>query len=55
MYAKNITTFLQHLVNDGSIALDLEDEITRGALLTHENRIVNEAVESRAQAARAAS
>jgi NAD(P) transhydrogenase subunit alpha len=55
MYAKNITTFLQHLVNEGSIALDLEDEITRGALLTHENRIANEAVESRAQAAGAAS
>ncbi len=51
MYAKNVTTFLKHVVNEGRIVLDLEDEITRGALLTHESRIVNEAVQSRAEAA----
>ncbi len=51
MYGKNVTTFLKHLVNEGRIVLDLDDEITRGALLTHECRIVNEAVQSRAEAA----
>ncbi len=55
MYAKNVTTFLKHLVNEGRIVLDLEDEITRGALLTHESHIMNEAVQSRAEAAGGAS
>jgi hypothetical protein len=29
-----------HLVRDGRLALDLNDEITRGALVTHEGRIL---------------
>ncbi len=48
MYAKNLVTFLLHLLRDGKIELDLEDEITRGALLTHQGEIANEAVRSRA-------
>ncbi len=48
MYAKNISTFLAHLTRDGQLVLDLEDEITRGALLTHEGEIVNEAARVRA-------
>ncbi len=44
LYARNLVTFLLHLLRDGKIALDLEDEITRGALLTHEGAIANEAV-----------
>ena len=45
MYAKNLTTFLGHLMGeDPQINLDLGDEITRGAMLTHEGRIVNERV-----------
>jgi NAD(P) transhydrogenase subunit alpha len=48
MYSRNLVTFLLHLLRDGKIALDLEDEITRGALLTHEGAIANEAVRSRA-------
>jgi len=47
MYAKNLVTFLLHLLKDGKIELDLEDEITRGALLTHQGEIANEAVRSR--------
>jgi NAD(P) transhydrogenase subunit alpha len=49
MYAKNLLTFLLHLLRDGKIELDLEDEITRGALLTHQGAIANEAVRARAQ------
>jgi NAD(P) transhydrogenase subunit alpha len=41
MYAKNLTTFLQHLVKDGTIAFDLEDEITSGALLTYRGEVHN--------------
>ncbi len=42
MYARNLTTFLKHLVSEGALDLDLEDEITCGALLTHEGKITNE-------------
>jgi NAD(P) transhydrogenase subunit alpha len=41
MYAKNITTFLNHLVKDGSVRIDQADEITRETLVTHGGRIVN--------------
>jgi NAD(P) transhydrogenase subunit alpha len=52
MYAKNLVTFLKHLVSEGQLVLDLEDEITRGALLTHEGKIANESVRERAEADR---
>ena len=45
-YARNVATFLQHLVKDGKPVLDLEDEITRGALVTHGGEILNERVKS---------
>jgi NAD(P) transhydrogenase subunit alpha len=48
LYAKNLVAFLLHLVRDGKVELDLEDEITQGALLTHQGAIVNEAVRARA-------
>jgi NAD(P) transhydrogenase subunit alpha len=51
MYAKNLVTFLKHLVSEGKLELDLEDEITRGALLTHEGAIANPAVASLVEAA----
>ena len=44
MYAKNLTTFVKHLAPEGELVLDLEDEITSGALLTHEGQITNERV-----------
>jgi H+-translocating NAD(P) transhydrogenase subunit alpha len=43
MYAKNIQTLLKHLIADGRINLDFGDEITRGATITHEGKVVNEA------------
>lgn len=49
MYAKNLTTFLKHLAPEGELVLDLEDEITAGAMLTHDGRITNEAVRARAE------
>ena len=49
MYAKNLTTFMKHLAPEGELVLDLEDEITSGAMLTHEGRIVNDRVKSLAQ------
>jgi len=41
MYAKNLTNFLLHLVKDGALALNLDDEITRSTLVTHAGEIVN--------------
>jgi H+-translocating NAD(P) transhydrogenase subunit alpha len=41
MYAKNLTNFLVHLVKDGKLQLNLEDEITRSTLLTQDGEIVN--------------
>jgi NAD(P) transhydrogenase subunit alpha len=49
MYAKNLTTFVAHLVKEGKLELDLEDEITSGAMLTHEGKITNEAARSRVE------
>ena len=44
MYSKNVTTFLLHLVHDGELRLDLEDEITRGTLITRDGSVVHERV-----------
>ena len=44
MYARNLTTFLQHLVKDGKLQMNLEDEITRETLLTRDGEIVNDRV-----------
>ena len=41
MYAKNITTFLLHLVKEGAVKLDMTDEITRDTLITRDGEIVN--------------
>ncbi len=35
MYARNISTFLLHLVKDGALALDFNDEIIRDTCVTH--------------------
>ncbi len=41
MYAKNITTFLLHLVKDGAVAIDPNDEITRDTLIAKDGEVVN--------------
>ena len=42
-YARNISALLLHLVKDGRIGFDREDEIVRGSLITHEGEVVHEA------------
>ena len=44
MYARNVTAFLLHLVKDGKVRLDRDDEIIRETLLTEGGEIVNERV-----------
>jgi NAD(P) transhydrogenase subunit alpha len=41
MYAKNVTTFLLHLVKDGAVKLDPADEITRDTLIAQSGDVVN--------------
>jgi len=41
LYARNVTAFLQHLVKDGKLQLDLKDEIMRETLVTQDGEVVN--------------
>ena len=42
LYARNVANLLLHLVKDGAINLDFNDEITKGACVTHAGEIVSE-------------
>ncbi len=44
MFARTVTNYLHHLLKDGSVNLDLADELTRGPLVTHQGEIVHEVV-----------
>jgi H+-translocating NAD(P) transhydrogenase subunit alpha len=52
MYARTVTNYLLHLLKDGKPRLDLDDELTRGPLVTHEGGIVHEAARATVAAAR---
>jgi H+-translocating NAD(P) transhydrogenase subunit alpha len=41
MYGNNIAAFVQLLVTDGALRLDLDDEVVAGSLLTHEGTVVH--------------
>jgi NAD(P) transhydrogenase subunit alpha len=41
MYARNMSAFLLHLVKDGKLQLNLDDEIVRETLLTRGGEVVN--------------
>src|SRR5256884_503522 len=41
MYARNVSAFLLHLVKDGKLQLNLDDEIVRETLLTRGEEVVN--------------
>jgi NAD(P) transhydrogenase subunit alpha len=42
LYARNVANLLLHLVKDGAMSLDFQDEITKGSCVTHGGEIVNE-------------
>jgi len=46
MYAKNLVTLIKHLAPEGQLVLDTEDEITRGAMLTHDGQVTNDRVKA---------
>jgi NAD(P) transhydrogenase subunit alpha len=46
LYARNVGALLGLLVKDGTLALDLEDEIINGALITHQGEVVHPATKA---------
>ncbi len=42
MYSKNVVEFLFNLAPEGTMKLDLEDQIIRETLVTHEGKIAHE-------------
>jgi NAD(P) transhydrogenase subunit alpha len=46
MYAKNVTTFVTHLVKDGVLTLSPDDEIARETMVTRDGQVVHERVKS---------
>jgi NAD(P) transhydrogenase subunit alpha len=47
MYSKNVTNLIKHLYGTESGELDFDDEITKGACITHGGEIFNEFLKSR--------
>jgi NAD(P) transhydrogenase subunit alpha len=41
LYARNVIELVSHVTKDGVLHLDLEDEITKGCLLTHGGQIIH--------------
>ena len=41
MFARNVSAFLLHLVKDSKMQLNLQDEITRETLVTHDGEVTN--------------
>jgi len=50
-YANNMFAFLEEIIEGGQVLLDLEDEVQRGAVITHGGEVVNELVKSALEAA----
>ena len=41
LYSRNLIQFVLHLLKDGQLNLDFEDDITRDSCITHEGRIMH--------------
>lgn len=42
LYSRNVFTLLQHLMKDGNVQFDYDDQITRDTTLTHDGEITHE-------------
>jgi NAD(P) transhydrogenase subunit alpha len=54
LYARNVTELLREFVQEDALALNFDDEIVRGACVTHGGNIVNDAVAAATAARRSA-
>lgn len=50
LYAKNISTFLLHLATKDAFKWEMEEEITKGSLITHKGQIVHPALAKKVSA-----
>ena len=50
-YARNISALLLHLVKDGALALDFDEEITAGTVITHGGAVIQDATKKLLQSA----
>ncbi len=41
MYARNVSSFLKDIVEDGALKLDFDDEVVSGSCVTHEGEVVH--------------
>jgi H+-translocating NAD(P) transhydrogenase subunit alpha len=55
MYARNLATFITHLVKDGKLNLDMQDEITRETLVTRDRAVVHPRIKELLAAAQGSS
>src|SRR5262249_42179909 len=46
LYARNVTELLREFIKDGALALQFDDEVIKGACVTHGGEIVNDAVKT---------
>ena len=46
-YARNVSALILQLVRDGALVIDLDDEIQRGVVITHDGAVVQAAVRER--------
>jgi NAD(P) transhydrogenase subunit alpha len=46
MYSRNVVNFLLHLIRDGNLQLDIEDEIVRETLVTRGGRVIHPRISS---------
>jgi H+-translocating NAD(P) transhydrogenase subunit alpha len=44
MYARNVSSLLLYLVKDGSLTVDLSDDLQRGVVITYQGRVVHPAL-----------
>jgi H+-translocating NAD(P) transhydrogenase subunit alpha len=44
MYSRNLLSLLTHLIHDGELVLDFDDEITRETCVTHDGRVLKEPI-----------
>jgi NAD(P) transhydrogenase subunit alpha len=53
MYGKNVFNFLKLLIDaDGNLQLNFDDELIKGACITHQSKIINERISQMVQAAK---
>ncbi len=53
LYARNVTNLLLLMVKDGQVHVDLDDDVVKGAVVTHAGEVVNETALKMMEAAKA--